>query len=82
MHHGWILSGRRGVGKSAFALAAARELVAEPGVPQPSGDHADILYLTHGPKDDKEEKKREDGKPFELSAKHHDQADPRACSGG
>jgi len=67
MHHGWILSGRRGVGKSAFALAAARELVAEPGVAQPSGDHADILYLTYGPKDDKEEKKRADGKEFEIA---------------
>ena len=66
MHHGWILSGRRGVGKSAFALAAARELVAEPGVPQPVGEHADILTLTNLPKDDVEAKKRDDGKPFEL----------------
>jgi len=66
MHHGWILSGRRGVGKSAFALAAARELVAETGVPQPVGDHADILTLTHLPKDDTEAKKRDDGKPYEL----------------
>lgn len=65
MHHGWILSGRRGVGKSAFALAAARELVAEPGVAQPPGDHADILYLTNLPKDDTEAKKRDDGKPYE-----------------
>lgn len=66
MHHGWILSGRRGVGKSAFALAAARELVAEPGVPQPVGDHADIHILTNLPKDDENAKKRDDGKPFEL----------------
>ena len=53
MHHAWILSGRRGVGKSAFALAAARELVAENGVPQPA-DHPDILYLSHPPKNDAE----------------------------
>lgn len=66
MHHGWLLSGRRGVGKSAFAMAAARELVAEPGVPQPHGEHADILTLTHLPKDDAEAKKRDDGKPYEL----------------
>ena len=66
LHHGWILTGKRGVGKSAFALAAARMLVAEPGVPQPRGDHPDILVLTRLPKDDKEEAKRADGKPFEL----------------
>ena len=27
MHHGWLLAGKRGVGKFDFALAAARELV-------------------------------------------------------
>tara|TARA_A100001391_G_scaffold129559_1_gene88707 strand:+ start:55421 stop:56383 length:963 start_codon:yes stop_codon:yes gene_type:complete len=67
MHHGWILAGRRGVGKSAFALAAARELVAEPGVSQPAGEHPDVLYVTHPPKDDKEARKKADGKPFELA---------------
>ena len=67
MHHGWILSGRRGVGKSAFALAAARELVAEAGVPQPAGEHPDVLYVSHPPKDDKEARKKADGKPFELA---------------
>lgn len=67
MHHGWILSGRRGVGKSAFARMAACELVAEPGVAGPTGDHPDILYISHPPKDDKEARKREDGKPFELA---------------
>ena len=49
-----------------FAVAAARELVAEPGLPQPTGDHPDILVLTHLPKDEKEERKKEDGKPFET----------------
>lgn len=67
MHHGWILSGRKGVGKSAFALAAARELVAEPGIPQPEGEHPDIRYVTHPPKNDAEAKKRDDGKPYELA---------------
>ncbi len=67
MHHGWILAGRRGLGKSAFALAAARELVAEPGVPQPPGEHPDILYVTHPPKNDAEARKRDDGKPYEVA---------------
>ncbi|WP_296716538.1 DNA polymerase III subunit delta' [Erythrobacter sp.] len=67
MHHGWLLSGKAGVGKRDFALAAARELVAEPGVPQPQGDHPDILTLTYGPKDDKAEKAQADGKSFELA---------------
>ena len=67
MHHGWILSGRKGVGKSAFALAAARELVAEEGIPQPPGDHPDIRYVSHPPKNDTEARKRDDGKPFELA---------------
>lgn len=66
MHHGWILAGKRGLGKMGFALAAARALVAEPGVPQPEGDHPDILILTHPPKDDKEIAKRAEGKAFEV----------------
>ena len=66
MHHGWMLAGKSGLGKLEFACAAARELVAEDAVPQPA-DHPDILHVTYGPKDDKEERKRENGKPFELS---------------
>ncbi|MEP7221168.1 MAG: AAA family ATPase [Novosphingobium sp.] len=65
MHHGWILAGKRGLGKAAFALAAARELVAEPGVPQPEL-HADVIVLERQPQNDEEEKKRADGKPFQL----------------
>jgi DNA polymerase-3 subunit delta' len=61
MHYAWLLSGRRGVGKAAFAQAAARELVGGPA----TGEHPDILVLTHLPKDEKEEAKRDDGKPFE-----------------
>ena len=66
MHHGWILAGKEGLGKHDFALTAARELVAEEGVQQPKGDHPDILILTHLPKDKSEEKKRDEGKPYEV----------------
>lgn len=67
MHHGWLLAGKEGLGKRDFAIAAARELVAEPGVPLPAGDHPDIIVLTYGPKDDKGEKAQAEGKPFELA---------------
>lgn len=66
MHHGWILAGKEGLGKRDFAMAAARELVAEEGIPQPAGDHPDIHLLSHLPKDEKEEKKRQEGKPFQV----------------
>lgn len=65
MHHGWILAGREGLGKASFAQAAAAELVAEPGVPQPAfGMHPDILTLRPLPANDDEAKKRAEGKPF------------------
>ncbi len=67
MHHGWLLAGKAGLGKRDFAMAAARELVAESGIPQPAGDHPDIITLTYGPKDDKAERAAADGKPFELA---------------
>ncbi len=66
MHHGWILSGQRGIGKATFALRAARELVAEPGAQQPPGDHPDVIVLSHLPASKEDEKKKEDGKPFNL----------------
>ncbi|MCC6829611.1 MAG: DNA polymerase III subunit delta' [Novosphingobium sp.] len=67
MHHAWILAGARGLGKGAFARAAARALVAEPGIPQPEGEsHPDILVLDHLPSNDEEEKKRDEGKPFQT----------------
>jgi DNA polymerase-3 subunit delta' len=66
MHHAWLLAGKKGLGKMAFALAAARELVAEPGVPQPVGPHPDILVFDPPPKDDKEAEKRSLGEPFEA----------------
>ncbi len=66
MHHAWIFAGKTGVGKRDFALKAARELVAEAGVPQPA-EHPDIFELTYGPKDKKAESARDSGKPFELA---------------
>ena len=62
MHHAWLLTGRRGLGKMSFALAAAWELVGATG----GGEHPDILVLNHLPKDEKEERKRDEGKPFEV----------------
>ncbi|MCB2079751.1 MAG: DNA polymerase III subunit delta', partial [Novosphingobium sp.] len=38
MHHGWLLTGPKGLGKGNFARAAAREIVATPGVSQPDGE--------------------------------------------
>ena len=66
LHHAWLFAGKAGLGKRDFAEAAARQLVAEHGVPQPDGDHPDIIVLTHLPKDEKEEKKREEGKPYQT----------------
>lgn len=67
MHHGWLLAGKSGLGKHDFAMAAARELVAEEGIPQPPGDHPDIIVLTYGPKNDKEARAAADGKDFERA---------------
>ncbi|HEY0958840.1 MAG TPA: AAA family ATPase [Novosphingobium sp.] len=67
MHHAWILTGPRGVGKGAFARAAAAALVKEPGVHQPeAGAHPDIIVLDHLPSNEDEERKREEGKPFQI----------------
>ena len=62
LHHAWLLAGPQGLGKGSFADEAARALVGAEG----DGAHPDILHLTHLPKDDKEQKKKDDGKPFEL----------------
>jgi DNA polymerase III subunit delta' len=65
MHHGWILAGREGLGKASFARAAAAELVAEPGVPQPAPEaHPDIHVLEPLPSNEDEAKKRDEGKPY------------------
>ncbi|MDG6078184.1 AAA family ATPase [Erythrobacter litoralis] len=62
MHHAWLLAGKKGLGKAGFAQAAARRLLG-------AGTelHPDILSLTYGAKDDKEERKRADGKAYESA---------------
>lgn len=65
LHHGWILAGKRGVGKSSFALAAARMLVAEPGIAQP-GNHPDVIVLGPLPATPEDEKRRDEGKPYQV----------------
>lgn len=65
-HHAWLLAGREGLGKATFALAAAAELVAEPGVSQPPAhQHPDIVRLEPLPANEDEVKKRDDGKPYQ-----------------
>lgn len=67
MHHAWLLAGPKGIGKGAFARAAASELVAEPGLPQPAADlHPDILIPQHPPENKEEQKKRDDGQPYKV----------------
>ncbi len=63
LHHAWLLTGKEGLGKASFARAAAAELLDANG----GGAHPDILELTYAAKDDKEERKRADGKPFEKA---------------
>ena len=65
MHHAWILTGLKGLGKAQFARAAAAQLVAEPGIKQPPIEmHPDILIPEHPPENKEEVKKREDGQPY------------------
>ena len=41
MHHAWLLTGPRGVGKASFARAAATRLLAEAAGPAPDGEGID-----------------------------------------
>lgn len=67
LHHAWILTGPKGVGKGIFARMAAAELVAEPGVHQPDvAHHPDILMPEHPPENKEEARKREDGKDYRV----------------
>lgn len=66
LHHAWLLVGPRGLGKAGFARQAARELVVEPGAPQGAGDHPDIVVLEPLPATADDEKKREEGKPYQT----------------
>jgi DNA polymerase-3 subunit delta' len=66
MHHAWLLSGTMGLGKRAFARAAAAELVKEPGGKPPDpAKHPDIIVVDRLPKDEKEAEKKAEGKPYE-----------------
>ncbi|KHK91294.1 AAA family ATPase [Novosphingobium malaysiense] len=67
MHHAWLLSGAKGLGKRAFARAAAAELVREPRgkAPDPA-THPDVHILEHLPANDDEAKKKAEGKPFQT----------------
>ena len=67
LHHGWILAGKRGLGKASFALAAASELVAHVGGQMLAArSHPDILVLEPLPDSDDDERKRAEGKPFKA----------------
>jgi len=67
MHHAWLLSGAKGLGKRAFARAAAAELVRLPGHPVPEVEgHPDIHVLEHLPANDDEAKKKAEGKPYQT----------------
>ena len=46
MHHAWLLTGPRGLGKASFARAAALRLLAEAAGPPPGGDGIDTP-VTH-----------------------------------
>ena len=67
MHHGWILAGRKGLGKASFAFAAAADLLASDGAPrfEPHA-HPDILVLDPLPDGEDEERKRAEGKPYKT----------------
>lgn len=67
MHHAWILAGIKGLGKGAFARAAALELVSDAAGNAPSVEHhPDIIVLDHLPANDDEDKKRAEGKPYQT----------------
>lgn len=66
MHHAWLLAGAKGLGKGAFARAAAVELVRQGAEPVDVATHPDIHILTHLPANDDEAKKQAEGKPFQT----------------
>lgn len=66
LHHAWLLAGPRGSGKTAFALAAASELVNVAQGAQPQ-HHPDIVHLRREAKDAAEARKAEEGRSFELT---------------
>jgi DNA polymerase-3 subunit delta' len=83
LHHAWLLTGPRGIGKCNFAWRAAGHLLTQDdGIngahfntdPQNVGakmlaqhNHPDCHYIARGPKDDKEARNKDNDKPFELA---------------
>ena len=83
LHHAWLLAGPEGIGKASFARRVAGHVLtrdrtdasdmlqADPanvGTNMIAQDrHPDLHWLALGPKDDKEARKQEDGKPFERA---------------
>lgn len=66
MHHAWLLAGPSGVGKAKFAMAASRELVAGASSAYSPEMHPDITLLSHLPASAEDERKREEGKPYQV----------------
>lgn len=66
VHHAWMLTGPRGIGKMHFATRAALNLVGYDGTASGDQPHPDIIVLRNLPKDEKEIRKRDEGKPFET----------------
>lgn len=64
MHHAWLLSGAKGLGKRAFSRAAAAELVGAAATDVDS--HPDIHILDHLPSNDDEAKKKAESKPYQT----------------
>ncbi|WP_164114636.1 DNA polymerase III subunit delta' [Sphingorhabdus sp. Alg239-R122] len=81
MHHAWLLTGAKGVGKASFAWTAAQHILSRepafqsdifvPDLQRAGGqmlaahNHPDCHYLAREPKDDKERRNKENGKPYE-----------------
>lgn len=67
MHHAWLLAGAHGLGKRAFARAAAAELVRDAAGPAPDvTSHPDVLILEPQPANEDEAKKKAEGKPYQT----------------
>lgn len=66
MHHAWLLAGRKGLGKAAFAGAAAGEMLAIGQTAPAPRPHPDILRIEPLPDKDEDEKKKAEGKPFQT----------------
>ncbi|MCJ2181403.1 DNA polymerase III subunit delta' [Novosphingobium sp. 1949] len=68
MHHAWLFAGARGLGKQAFARAAAARLVGgvDPADDAAIDSHPDIHVLTPLPASDDDAKKKAEGKPYQT----------------